>query len=101
MAKLIGFIPDYILRNYLNRGKLASITQGSTVRVFRVSWEAFSYDLTEGKQVTVTNLLPGFDEVYYPHTVHNAQVVWIEGGEYHCTDINNTLEVRNGSDPAS
>lgn len=58
--------------------------------------ETFDYEMMGEKTVKVVNLLPGYDDVYAPHAVHNAQVVWMEDGEYHMTDINNTAEVVDG-----
>jgi hypothetical protein len=99
--KLVEYVPDYILRNYLKVGQVVTILHGSKVNV-RVThtptdmvWE---YDMPCNAPKVITNFLPGYTEVYKP-VVHNHQVVWVEKvGEalqYHSTDINNVKEIQD------
>jgi hypothetical protein len=99
------YVPDYILRNYLKVGQTVTILKGSRVHAQvpeipeRLEW---NFVLKEDIQVTITNFLPGYTEVYTP-TVHNHQVVWVgnnlkgEPWYYYSTDINNVKEVRDAA----
>lgn len=100
----VEHVPDYILRNYLKVGQKVTICAGAMVQISNPhvpSKYSFSMPLQKDIQVTITNFLPGYTEVYAPHAVHNHQVVWIMNGEdgnpweYRSTDINNVKEIRN------
>lgn len=94
--KFVEYVPDYILRNYVKIGQKVTILKGSAVAVQVVGKDKRSLTLESDLPVTVTNFLPGYTEVYYPHDIHNHQVVWREEGEiYYSTDINNVKEVRD------
>jgi hypothetical protein len=101
MAKLAGFVPDHILRNYAVRGQTVTVCKGSDVRVHA---DPMNKDFTtnEDIRVEVVNFLPGYESS--PGAVHNHRVVWrrvvtkYTKGVYCSTDINNVQEVRDGKD---
>ena len=99
--KFEEYVPDYILRNYLKVGQKVTILKDSRITAQVPSnpemkpWSMMS--LTE-VEVEIVNFLPGYTEVYAPHTVHNHQVVWKhDDNTYFSTDINNVKEVRDAA----
>lgn len=96
MAKLVEYVPDHILRNYVKIGQKVTILKGSAITARVIDKDKWSFTLEKDLPVMVTNFLPGYTEVYYPHDVQNHQVVWREEGDtYYSTDINNVKEVRD------
>jgi len=101
--KLIEYVPDHILRNYVKVGQTVTVLKGATVLI-TVPYQpglVEGYEMGVDLQVEVVNFLPGYTDVYATedgvHLIHNHQVVWMEEGEYHNTDINNIKEVREAA----
>jgi hypothetical protein len=103
--KLVEYVPDYVLRDLpLKVGMTVTILKESIVSVqvpAMPTQHTWGRTLDKDIQVTLTNFLPGYTEVYAPHAVHNHQVVWTGDGPdgkpwyYYSTDINNVKEVRD------
>src|SRR5271155_1623602 len=98
--KLVEYVPDYILRNYVKVGQTVTILKGAAVLI-TVPYQpglVEGYEMGIDLPVEVVNFLPGYTDTYATedgvHLIHNHQVVWVEKGEYHSTDINNVKEVR-------
>ena|ERR1700679_2838289 len=114
MAKLTGFIPDHVLKNYIQRGQTVTIIGDSLVNVTDDKGQPQGHFHTfDELSVVVSNLLPGYDDVYvnpetFKQNVHNPQVVWVRyvtrdslgneigPGWFLSTDINNVKEIRDG-----
>ena len=101
--KLVEYVPDHILRNYVKVGQTVTVLRGATVRILALHQPGFieHYEMGTDFQIKIVNFLPGYTEVYANfdgiHPVRNHQVVWAENGEYHSTDINNVKEVRDAA----
>jgi hypothetical protein len=97
-----GYVQDYQLRDLLRIGQPATILGGSVVNCSVPSQPEQEYPsrhLERDLQVTVTNFLPGFVDIYADsmgkRKTHNHQVVWKDGGTYYSTDINNVKEIQD------